>query len=1167
MLRGRNVKVGTAFALLGAAVMACASDSEDAPPERLAPDAPKIGDFEPAPVPTVPRWVQTARIGGTDLWSDMEPHELAAILDERAAQNVSVLEIDTRLSDYLTDDEFDTEVAFLDVAANEAHERDLRAVIYYPSLEVLTENADVSASSMFKDHPDWVQYGIDGTPNVFVGNLEHWVDEGTESAWMSPNSPYRDYFLDRIRKLAGTALDGVWVDVPVYLETGTEWPGAGPYAAQAFREWSGGLELPTEADFNDPTFRKWIRWRHENLAQFVDDIRAAAHEVNPDFMVIIETFPVDNMDGTSTGLDGTYRVSGDNFIRVWEVDSVSNTRAMEYATIEDFTSKIAMYKWAKACERNNPTWSFSYGNQPRDAGLVMAAAVATRNSPFEAKTPEMVQSVGTEFRTRWFGFIKDNEGPLFDLKRTARIGVWYSSATRDYQDFVAGGAYGMYLTIEPPIDDPDWWSTEEGDSPRPKPHLGGWRGAAHALIQMRLPFKVVTDPGNPKSDLRDVSVLWLPSVGAMSDASAAAIRSFVNRGGTVIATGEAPGVFDELGGARPSSVIDDVFGFDGAIGSRVTHFGKGLAIYRPDLRGADAFAMAGDPDEAADAMSGVEQLLRIHVREDVRLDDAPAGVHVEVARESSDRHYLYVVNFSGLQQPLVDAPVDLGLQYLPPQGYRVVSASATSPDAATTTGNLAVHAQSDGYYRIAARVDQFALVRVELAPVAPAPLPAYEGPSFSSASRQEAAESALDFVLNSMRDPRKPAPLNYGVFTNLLDIPPEDQTDLYAHGHHVTAEHMGLILRVAACMKHESAYSESYQFVNEAMVAADYSVVNWAIDSTAQRPLIQMSYDSGAWENANAPLDDLRVVRGLLAGPRQGAIPEASALADRVLRGLYWTSVTDRDRDIYIDFPQYRGGLMGYAWDWAGTDAMQMSPPAESTGLGRLTMGLIPIDYQDLYTIGLAARRDARWQGVLDSATQMLLDAEIASAPGLFWNGLEEGGAYTGDFENRDTNHGKHLKTIQVLWIALHLARVAKLDDLMDAATRNAARAAAQRSLTFFDNYYQANDRVPEYLTFAGGDVPNCVNGAPADCLVPDWENLVNGEARIYALMARLALILDDRTLASQLIEEKILTDRVSNASDPRYGAIGISTASDNDAEAWNVLESALTLCLEAGGE
>ncbi|MEE9339639.1 MAG: hypothetical protein V3U87_16315 [Methylococcaceae bacterium] len=42
------------------------------------------------------------------------------------------------------------------------------------------------------------------------------------------------------------------------------------------------------------------------------------------------------------------------------------------------------------------------------------------------------------------------------------------------------------------------------------------------------------------------------------------------------------------------------------------------------------------------------------------------------------------------------------------------------------------------------------------------------------------------------------------------------------------------------------------------------------------------------------------------------------------------------------------------------------------------------------------------------------------------------------------------------------------------------------------------------------------------------------------------------------------MTDRITDTNDPRYGPIGASTTGEDNAEAWNVLESVLTLCLEA---
>lgn len=693
------------------------------PPTTTPPLAPQVAD-----------WVREARVGGFDADPSMAMDAVQKLLVERKSQNVSVLEVDSGLSENLTDDQFAAQVTFLNNVAKMAHGLGMHAVIYYPSLEVLTENGETLPHSMYKDHPDWIQKSITGQPNVFYGGKEHWVKPGAESAWMSPNTPYKDYFLNRIRKLAATELDGVWADVPIYLDTGVAWAGAEPAAAAAFQKWSldhhlgggSGFQVPTIVDWNSPAFRAWIRFRHENLADFTDSIRVAAQEVKPDFQVVIETFPIDNMDMTATGLDGSVRRSARNFIRVWEVDSDSNTNAMQWSTTEEFDNKIAMFKWTRAAESENPAWVFSYGNQELDAGLVMAAAVATGNSPFESKTPDMTVSVGSPFRTRWFGFIGDHVDALLKTPRRAQVGVWYSSPTRDFQDYAVGGQFGLYVTIKPPTPDSDWWANDPGDSALLKPHLGGWRGAAHALIQLGLPFKPILEQtsGAPRDELAGMSLVWLPSVAALSNDSVAALVEYVKGGGVLLATDRIPAQMDELGGARATNPLAEVLDFQPdpmTMQPRPTlkKVGAGFGIYRPDLSGAAVFGMVNNPTTAASQLKAIKDLMRQFVREDVSID-APTGVFIDEARPTADTNYLYVVNYSGLKVPAVASPADITIHYRAPAGYQVVMAESASPDAAGQKGTLAISAEAGGLTRIALHVDQFALVTLKLAPAAPA---------------------------------------------------------------------------------------------------------------------------------------------------------------------------------------------------------------------------------------------------------------------------------------------------------------------------------------------------------------------------------------------------------------------------------------------------------------
>ncbi len=1121
-----------------------------------------------ANVMAAPEWLRDATLGGTYVDRFMDEQELNALLDLRAEENVSVLELDSRLSEYLTDAQFDVEVDLLDRAAKGAHDRAMKAVIYFPTLEVITLNGVNSQSSMYRDHPDWIQRSITGDANVFYGNQEVWVDPTSESAWMSPNSPYKEYFLERVRKLAATELDGIWLDVPIYLETGAGWAGAGSYAAADFKQWSidlgiggaAGYTMPTEVDFNDPAFRAWVKWRHVNLANFIEDVRVAAHEIDPEFTVIIENFPMDYMDATKAGLDATALKMSDKVVQVLETDSVSNETAMAWATTEDFESKITMLKWGKAINYGNASLSFSYGNDILDAGLTLASVIGTGTAPFESKTPEMLRTVDSANRKKWFGFVRNNSDELLATPREANVGVWYSSATRDFHDFPIGGEYGMFSNIVNPNNDPAWWSTDENDSFTKKAHLGGYRGLSAAMTRLHIPYKVITVPGSVASELEGLDIVMLPSVVAMSDFHANALKDYVSAGGVVLATGEVPAVMDAFGGQHSNNPLTDLFGFGATPSRRVNQYGQGLAIYRPDIVAKNVFGMSGSVIDAAYAMAEIERLTRIHTNESFTVENGD-NVYIDHGITSDTRKHLYLVNYSGLQQPIVSAPKTVTVHYNAGADYRLDSASLKTPDGDSA---LTVRNEGHGIYRFDVPVDQFSLVNLGLTAIVPTPPPVYNGPVFADAAQQEAAESGLQFILNSMRNSSLPQPYNYGVHTNLLDN--SSGTEVYTNGHHVIGEHMGLLLRTAACMKDETAYNQAYEYVKDAMYSPLYHVPNWSIDKFSQRPFVEYN-DRGLWLNANAPLDDMRIIRGLMDGYEKMGRTDAEALAKSMLEGLYWTTVTTNNQTANQFFEEYSGGLLGFAWDWAEVDDASLVPPAVATGQGFLTYGLIPIDYQELGTIGLAAQRDHRWGSVLSSATQLLLDAEIGSS-GLFYNGYDVEKIFTGDFEYQGETQGEYLKTIQVLWQAIHLARVSKFDNTyLSNAQLSASAAAARRSLNFYKNYYATNSRVPEYMTMTGGDAPDCSNGLPANCLVRGVENLLFGEARIYAQMARLALLLDDQEFANLVINEKIMTDRISDPSDARYGLIGQSTTSAGDAEAWNVLESVFSLCLNASNE
>jgi len=100
----------------------------------------------------------------------------------------------------------------------------------------------------------------------------------------------------------------------------------------------------------------------------------------------------------------------------------------------------------------------------------------------------------------------------------------------------------------------DFYGRDAADELAEQP-LRGWM---HALVRARIPYRPVHIDQIGESDA-GLSVLILPNLGALRDAQISAIRRFVERGGSLIATGQTS-LFDEWGDARPDFALGDLFG-------------------------------------------------------------------------------------------------------------------------------------------------------------------------------------------------------------------------------------------------------------------------------------------------------------------------------------------------------------------------------------------------------------------------------------------------------------------------------------------------------------------------------------------------------------------------------------------------------------------------------
>jgi hypothetical protein len=127
-------------------------------------------------------------------------------------------------------------------------------------------------------------------------------------------------------------------------------------------------------------------------------------------------------------------------------------------------------------------------------------------------------------------FYKTNEEFLVNRQPIANVGLVWSQENTDY--------YGR--------DE----SGELIDTP--------WRGMAEAMIRANIPYLPV-HIDHVEKDANRFSLLILPNLAAMSDKQVATIRRFVDRGGSLIASGESS-LYNEWGERRMDFALADLFG-------------------------------------------------------------------------------------------------------------------------------------------------------------------------------------------------------------------------------------------------------------------------------------------------------------------------------------------------------------------------------------------------------------------------------------------------------------------------------------------------------------------------------------------------------------------------------------------------------------------------------
>ena len=550
-------------------------------------------------------WTNYVRIGAYSL----EASRAEAIVRDAQKNHVFGIEVDNDIPGRYESFRNPAEkLKAIRAVAAASHRYKNKAFVYIAGTECITANADKSAHSVMKDHPEWLQRKLTGEPAIFNSGAAFWIHPGDEDVWISPYAKdWRKIYMERVRQIAATGIDGIYVDIPYWMThfDGWEqsWASFDEATVAAFHEQTG-LDAKKDlklGDFQDANFRKWLDFRIDTLTNFMREIRTNARSVNPDIMVVPEIYPGIEEESTRVGAD------------VYEMYPVVDAIAHEYefgpgdhmassrTQLDWFLYQVGMLTF-RAFAQGKASWILNYswdGDKvipPAQAmqNLAMSQLMAGANF-WDAKGHEMADSNDPATRSRIFAWTARHE-KVFYLPRTPMhpVGLYFSPKSRDYN---------------------------------PSEFLPSYRGNFLLLLQAHREVQVVT----PRT-LANFSgeVLVLPDVSTLNEEEKKNLDNFAARGGKLIITGT-----NATGLAASPQVIQIT-----------SDPGK---LYFAQLQKDFASATESMPASYLDS---------IRLKNEIELD-APPTISANFARVDGAPH-AFLANFSGLIPGKIAQPTPVG---------------------------------------------------------------------------------------------------------------------------------------------------------------------------------------------------------------------------------------------------------------------------------------------------------------------------------------------------------------------------------------------------------------------------------------------------------------------------------------------------------------------------
>jgi hypothetical protein len=473
-------------------------------------------------------WTNYVRIAA---WS-LNRNDAEHIVREATENHVFGIEVDNdipgRYESFLQPEE---KLAAIRAVAEQAHKAGNHAFVYIAGLECITANAAQSPHSLAKDHPEWLQRKITGEPATFGGGDAFWIAKGDEDVWVSPfASDWRKIYMERVRQIAATGIDGIYVDIPYWMThfEGWEnsWASFDDATVAAFKR-ETGLDAKHDlklGDFSDPNFRRWVDFRIQSLTDFMREIDQTAKSVNPEIKTIPEIYPGIEEEAVRVGAD-VYSLYAVNDAIAHEYEFGEGDHMASSRTPFDwFRYQIGMQTF-RAFAQGKATWilNYSWDGDPKVPApeamknLFMSEVMAGANV-WDAATHVMSGSNDLATRKQVFAWIAAHEKTFYRPRSPIDpVGVYFSPATRNYYT---------------------------------KEFLPSYQGTLLLLMQAHREYQIITPRTLSSFKAKN---LILPDARVVSPEEIAALTRYLAGGGHIIAAGESSPEIRSLKGIREIS--------------------------------------------------------------------------------------------------------------------------------------------------------------------------------------------------------------------------------------------------------------------------------------------------------------------------------------------------------------------------------------------------------------------------------------------------------------------------------------------------------------------------------------------------------------------------------------------------------------------------------------